>query len=126
MKDDLEKKLAALRDEFLETMVERMGGIRADLEELEGGNEDAAADLISLVHKLSGGGGTFGFAQVSHLAGDMEILLCDGNRDTARLGRLAGGLQTLLDAGGNLDAGAEARLLDDLSGDLVSDSGVGQ
>jgi len=119
MTDDLEAKLAALRDEFFETMAARMEKIRSALSALENGDEDAAAELISVVHKLSGGGGTFGFHLVSDLAGDMETLLSDGNRDLARLGRLADGLQTLLDAGGKLEADAEASLLDGLSADLA-------
>jgi len=119
MTDDLEKKLAALRDAFFDTMAARMEEIRSALSALESGDEDTAAGLISVVHKLSGGGGTFGFHLISHLAGDMETLLSESNRDLARLGRLADGLQTLIDAGGNLEADAEASLLDGLSGDLA-------
>ncbi len=119
MNDDLEAKLAALRDAFFDTMAARMEEIRSALSALESGDEDAAAGLISVVHKLSGGGGTFSFHLISHLAGDMETLLSEGNRDLARLGRLADGLQTLIDAGGNLQADGEAAFLDALSGDMV-------
>ena len=120
MTEDLEAKMAALKIEFLERTAIRMEKIRAGLEALaDDGNDDARADLTQVVHKLSGGGGTFGFPLVSRIAGDMETLLEDGDPDQARLGRLAAGLQTLLDAGGALDAAAEKILLDALSGDLI-------
>ena len=119
MTDDLKAKMAALREEFLERTAIRMEKIRGHLEALAGGADDAKADLTQVVHKLSGGGGTFGFHLVSRIAGDMESLLLDGDPDLARLGRLAAGLQTLVDAGGALDAAAEAKLLNDLAGDLI-------
>lgn len=118
MTDDIEAKLAALGNAFLERMVGQMGEIMDGLEVLDGGGDDVAA-LVAVIHKMSGGGGTFGFPLISRLAGDMETLLGRGNRDRVRLGRLAAGLQTLLDAGGTLDEQAEAKLLEDLAGDLL-------
>lgn len=119
MTDDIEAKLAALGNAFLERMVGQMGEIMDGLEVLDGGGDDAQAAVIAVIHKISGGGGTFGFPLISRLAGDMETLLGRGNRDRVRLGRLAAGLQTLLDAGGTLDEQAEAKLLEDLAGDLL-------
>ena len=118
MSEDLEAKVAALGAEFLDTLTERMEEIRVGLEALASGGGDTA-DLIAVVHKLSGGGGTFGFHLVSRIAGDMETLLVDGGHDPARLGRLAAGLQTLLDAGGSLDGPGEKILLEALAGDLI-------
>lgn len=123
MTDDLEARMAELRQEFLDRMAIRMEKIRGHLEALaDDGDDDARADLTQIVHKLSGGGGTFGFPLVSRLAGNMEMLLEDGDPDLARLGRLAAGMQTLLDAGGKLDGAGEKILLDDLSGDLIEET----
>ena len=41
-------------------------------------NEDAAKELILSAHKLSEGGGIFGYSLSSRIAGDMKTLL-DGS-----------------------------------------------
>ncbi len=123
MMNDLKSKMDALRNEYLGRLAGQIAQIRSGLEVLATDGGDAAvADLIAVTHKLSGSGGTFGFPLISRLASDMEMLLEMGNRDIARLGRIGDGLKTILDAGGNLEADAEVRLLEDLSSDLIEEN----
>ena len=121
MSDDIEAKLAQLKAEFIERSVGRAARVLENLDRLDadGGDKDAETDLKDVVHKLSGGGGTFGFPLVSRLAGDMELLFDGGNRDWTRFRRLADALRAVVEAGGVLPPGREAALLKELTGALA-------
>ena len=66
-------------------------------------SEDAAKELIFSAHKLSGGGGMFGYSLLSRIVGDMEILLDSDDWDGVRLRRLADALAGIVDADGVLN-----------------------
>ncbi|MEE9317071.1 MAG: Hpt domain-containing protein [Rhodospirillales bacterium] len=121
MSDGIEAKLAELKAKFIEQAADRLAQVLENLDRLDAddGNEEAARDLVVTVHKLSGGGGTFGFPLVSRIAGDMELLLDGNNRDWARFRRLANGLQAVVEAGGELPPERETALLDELADALA-------
>ena len=121
MSDGIEAKLAELKAAFIEKAAGRVARVQGSLDRLDadGGDEEAAKDLMVVVHKLSGGGGTFGFPLVSRIAGDMELLLDGGNRDWTRFRRLAGALQAVVEAGGELPPERETALLDELADALA-------
>lgn len=121
MSDGIEAKLAELKAAFIEQAAGRVARVQGSLDRLDadGGDEEAAKDLGVVVHKLSGGGGTFGFPLVSRIAGDMELLLDGGNRDWTRFRRLAGALQAVVEAGGELPPERETALLDELADALA-------
>ena len=121
MSDGIEAKLAELKAKFIEQAADRVAKVQENLDRLdaEGGDEKAARNLMVVVHKLSGGGGTFGFPLVSRIAGDMELLLDGNNRDWARFRRLANGLQAVVEAGGELPPERETALLDQLADALA-------
>ena len=121
MSDGIEAKLAELKAKFIEQAADRLAQVLDNLDRLDAddGDEEAARDLGVTVHKLSGGGGTFGFPLVSRIAGDMELLLDGNNRDWARFRRLANGLQAVVEAGGELPPERETALLDELADALA-------
>ena len=121
MSDDIEAQLAELKAEFIEQAVGPVAQVQENLDRLDadGGDEEAVRDLLFVVHKLSGGGGTFGFPLISRIAGDMELLLNGGDRDWTRFRRLANGLQAVVEAGGELPPERETALLDELADALA-------
>ena len=84
MSNDIDSALAALKVKFLGRSKDLATQLFKDLDRLDA-DGDAAKALIISAHKLSGGGGTFGYPLLSRIGGDMEILLDNGNRDGARL-----------------------------------------
>lgn len=77
----LEERLAALRDNFAETLAERVAALEEaaaamDAAEDDGGWRSALKRLRGLSHKLGGSGGTFGFPDISRISKDLEKL-CD-------------------------------------------------
>ena len=63
-----------LRDEYLQGARDQLGGIAELAERLIGAGDDAAAigDLRREAHKLRGSAGSFGFAQASVVAAELE------------------------------------------------------
>ena len=84
MSNDIDSALAALKVKFLGRSKDLATQLFKDLDRLDA-DGDAAKALIISAHKLSGGGGTFGYPLLSRIAGDMEILLDNSNRDGARM-----------------------------------------
>jgi diguanylate cyclase (GGDEF)-like protein len=62
-------QIAALREQFLHGVPERISGLRRSLEHLaaDPGNQGALRDLLLSFHKLSGLGTTFGFPEVTRM-----------------------------------------------------------
>lgn len=115
MTDNIDHVMAEFQHQFLDRARKLVSKIRQDIDRLDG-EEDAISELIFAVHKIHGSAGTFGFTLLSRLAGDLELLLDDANRDGARLHQLADALATVIEAGGNLSPEAETRLLEGLTG----------
>ncbi len=72
---------------------EALGRLAAD-----GGDGDARQEAVGESHKLAGSLGTFGVAEGSRLAKELELLLLDGG-DLGEAGRLCGELRAAVEAG---------------------------
>lgn len=91
---DFDARYQALRERF----VERCRGDLAVLEQAQGGGVDAES-LRATVHRLSGAAGTFGYPELSRLAGvvDDELIL-SGVADEGSLGKLVMAVRVLTQA----------------------------
>jgi HPt (histidine-containing phosphotransfer) domain-containing protein len=91
---ELDARFAALRERFLARS-------RGDLELVEAALPDPDAvdreELRRTIHRLAGAAGTFGFAELSRLAGEADdALMVDDGMVTDELERVAAALRTLL------------------------------
>ncbi|MFP2933930.1 response regulator, partial [Pyxidicoccus sp. 3LG] len=73
--DDLAASLAALNAEYGSRLKEKVGGLEALLGRLRGGEREALEEAYTVVHKLHGTAGSYGFAEVSKAAGRLEEVL---------------------------------------------------
>ncbi|MDP7428147.1 MAG: response regulator, partial [Alphaproteobacteria bacterium] len=114
-KDDVIRKMAALREGFKAGLDDRLRDLEAALDGLTpDGNADQTArtleTLHGLCHKLRGAAGTFGFAALSEIAGQLDDLT-----------------KALLDQGRSLDDGEREalwRLLSSLKAASVGQEGL--
>ncbi len=77
---DLDERLAALRASFGDKLDGRLDEIEAAMVHLDAadGTEDVLAalgEIRGFAHRLAGSGSTFGFPEVSRIAGDVEALV---------------------------------------------------
>jgi HPt (histidine-containing phosphotransfer) domain-containing protein len=74
-----EERLEELREKFRERAIVESATIEGMAEELSAGSAPAglAAELRQIAHRLAGAGGTFGFAEISARATELEALLLD-------------------------------------------------
>ncbi len=76
--DKMRAKLKELSRQFVHGLPERIGGLHAALYKLEMPDEwnlDDFEEAKNAAHKLSGSGATFGFASISNIAREIELLL---------------------------------------------------
>ncbi|MBZ4419228.1 response regulator [Myxococcus sp. RHSTA-1-4] len=76
--DDLAASLAALNAEYGARLREKVGGLEALLGRVRAGEAGAMEEAYTVVHKLHGTAGSYGFAEVSAAAGRLEELLKPG------------------------------------------------
>ncbi len=93
MSEELQRQLAALRAEYLETTKQQIQPLQAAADWLAAGTppESELYALRQRVHKLRGSGGFYGFAQVSEAAAALEdqlLLVLQGGQEYN--GRLLG------------------------------------
>lgn len=79
MSDTFEDRLQELRDRFRDRALADTTTIEGMAEDIRNGvgPADLAAQLRQIAHRLAGGGGTFGFAEISARATELEDLLID-------------------------------------------------
>jgi HPt (histidine-containing phosphotransfer) domain-containing protein len=75
MADDLQQKLAALRQQFMERFADRLKVIEAAVGRV-GSDPEAVKSLRGECHKIAGTAGTFGFAAIGEAASEIEMA-CD-------------------------------------------------
>ncbi len=82
MSDSFEDRLRELRERFRERALADTAAIEGMAEDLRtgAGPSDLAAQLRQIAHRLAGAGGTFGFAEISARASELEDLL-EGHGD---------------------------------------------
>lgn len=73
--DDLAASLAALNAEYGARLREKVSGLEALLGRVRAGEKDALDEAYTVVHKLHGTAGSYGFAEVSSAAGRLELVL---------------------------------------------------
>ena len=75
--NDFQTKLDELRKEFEQNLPSKIDQIREQWLSLRHGNweMDQLSELLSLVHKIAGSGGVFGFSRVSEVAHKIEDFL---------------------------------------------------
>ena len=101
---ELERKLAEVRQAYVEKLPLRLEDIRAHFEQARAGDPDAFATLHRLVHSLTGSAGTFGFHDLSMLARVIERSIKAqlsqanslGTSDAQRLASKLGELETAI------------------------------
>jgi diguanylate cyclase (GGDEF)-like protein len=103
LSDGIKRKLAALAEEFTATLPERMDRIDDCVNIVLEKNAclETVKELHMLTHKLSGSGATFGYEELSEIAGQMEYVLAGavdrkgslGKRDKDRIRTLYAALQ---------------------------------
>lgn len=76
---DLEQRMAALRVSFAESLVERLAGLDAAVDQLDVAENwekagPALTEVRGITHRLAGSGTTFGFPEISRIARDLEVL----------------------------------------------------
>ncbi|WP_164019047.1 response regulator [Pyxidicoccus trucidator] len=73
--DDLAASLAALNAEYGSRLREKVGGLEALLGRVRAGEREALDEAYTVVHKLHGTAGSYGYAEVSSAAGRLELVL---------------------------------------------------
>jgi diguanylate cyclase (GGDEF)-like protein len=74
--EDLQRRLAVLRDNFVQELPQRLARVAALRPRISGAwPPDAAAELRLLAHSIKGSAGTFGFTELSARAARLERLL---------------------------------------------------
>jgi HPt (histidine-containing phosphotransfer) domain-containing protein len=86
--DGEDELMRALRRDYLAESAERIAELQADLARLRGGAADAAAALKGRLHRLAGSGGSYGFPEVSAIAGEAERWLGGGPAPGAIVARM--------------------------------------
>ncbi len=91
--EEVARKLDALWQTYLPTMLSRLASIRAAVESMEAGrvDEELTAKGAHDAHKLAGSLGTFGLASTSAMSAKIENLLSEpvfAAQNTAELRRL--------------------------------------
>jgi diguanylate cyclase (GGDEF)-like protein len=76
--DDLAASLAALNAEYGARLREKVSGLEALLGRVRAGERGVMDEAYTVVHKLHGTAGSYGFAEVSAAAGRLEELLKPG------------------------------------------------
>lgn len=89
-------KLEALRANFGQRLRERVEELRLAVAAAAAHTDETRAHAESLAHKLAGTAGSYGFAQVSVLAGELEQLLQGAEHDAERAAELICALQAEL------------------------------
>lgn len=94
--DELQKKLAALKQTYVSQLGERIGSLDTAFQAIRDGNDfdtikEGLVDLSFNAHKLAGTAGTFGFLELGEAGADIEIksdefvkigvVLSDGEKD---------------------------------------------
>ena len=97
MRDDVDQAFHALKLEYLASMPERLEELRSDVSQFRAGNTDSEASLKVRLHRLAGSGGSYGFAQLSALAREVECWLA-GKPDTSAGDQLAEMVERIADA----------------------------
>lgn len=77
MGNDLESRLAILREKYLAKLDGKLAVVREAVEQARKGNEEALATASREAHKLHGTAGSYGLHEVSRLLGNVEALLKD-------------------------------------------------
>ncbi len=88
------KKLQDLRARFSGRLRERVLQLRESLEATAAEESGALARAESLAHRLSGTAGSYGFPEVSRLAGELELVLRGSSFDPARASELMRALES--------------------------------
>lgn len=73
--DDLAASLAALNAEYGAKLREKIAGLEALLGRVRAGDKGALEEAYTVVHKLHGTAGSYGYAEVSATAGRLELVL---------------------------------------------------
>jgi diguanylate cyclase (GGDEF)-like protein len=74
--EDLQRRLAVLRDQFVHELPQRLSRVGAlKPPSTQPWDDDAAADLRLLAHSIKGSAGTFGFTELSARAARLERLI---------------------------------------------------
>ena len=103
--DELQRKIDALRQAFSQSLAERLAALDSVLAELRAdaplaGQAGAVRMMLEQAHKIAGSAGTFGYAEVSAVASEIEVL-CDRilkgehGADTAAHGELTAKMAAL-------------------------------
>jgi HPt (histidine-containing phosphotransfer) domain-containing protein len=91
---ELDARFAELRERFLNRSREDLRFIEAALADLDEADHEA---LRRTVHRLAGAAGTFGFSELSRLAGEADDALMVEMADVSEeLGRVVAELRTAL------------------------------
>ena len=83
MSQTFDERLDELRERFRERAIADTATIEGMAEEIRAGHAPSglAAELRQIVHRLAGAGGTFGFAEISARASELEELLLEQSAD---------------------------------------------
>lgn len=82
--EDLQRRLAVLRDQFVHELPQRLSRVGALKPPAMGPwGDDAAADLRLLAHSIKGSAGTFGFTELSARAARLERLIAQAMAQVA-------------------------------------------
>jgi chemotaxis protein histidine kinase CheA len=75
----VESRLAALKLRFCERALAEAHALELMIDQLDDGPPEleAQAEIRRIAHSLCGGGGTFGYADISDRAGELEELVLD-------------------------------------------------
>lgn len=92
--DELGDEFAALQKEFLDTTRDRVAKLVCLLEEAAGETPagEHGDEFRRIAHSVRGSGGSYGFAAISAVAGELEKAYLDGET-TRRLADLVEGLE---------------------------------
>lgn len=89
MTDPLDAVMRELRQIYLLEAPARLAELRQDAAAFRAGEATAAASLRMRFHRLAGSGGSYGFDEISAIAGEIERWIAamppPGPSDTARL-----------------------------------------
>lgn len=83
MNETFDERLDELREKFRERAIAESTTIEGMAAELRAGLAPSglAAELRQIAHRLAGAGGTFGFAEISARATELEDLLAEQSAD---------------------------------------------
>ncbi len=83
--DELERKLQGLRDRYADKLDGKLAALSEVVARAEAGDAPALTEATREAHKLHGTAGSYGFARVSAVLGQVELALqnLEGEREDA-------------------------------------------